>query len=348
MATYSRFIVSGRDAASVPTTRRRIDITSPNVPFEVPNTYNFNLGAYTLNSTGAPTAPPLQPLSSFVIDSSSQANYYVSTEITDGASGNIVGAGSKPQNWGYVYFGITYQDSTYWDSYSGNPDTGHTLASNNVIWYLDFDDYPAYGPDLVRAHNGYTYQVYSADNPFGFSFSRSSNTVTVKAYNPSDNSIFYTRSATVDPTKTVRVIMGTYASSSNVYGTYNIVSQSGNYFLGAAPTPIPPEGVFNGQYEEEIVYNTNPTATLPKLFSRQPITITKGLVSRLTEDGFVNASTRLSLNVASAIAPYDLVELNKMQSGAQRYTSARMIDSSVSSGGGGGTTTEPTSIQTWY
>lgn len=108
---------------------------------------------------------------------------------------------------------------------------------------------------------------------------------------------------------------------------------------------------------KEILPNTLPTERLTlktideqgHLFYFDQISITsrKDLISNLPDDGFFNTEKRISVGSFSNLTPYDLNELNKLQSGTSSHTSARIIDSTENAGegGGGGTVTE---IQTWY
>lgn len=170
----------------------------------------------------------LIPLSN-VQQITTRQTFYVSEPVLDGTSGRITFAGSKPQNWGHVFCGITTLPQSSFRSASSNStintvDTNHTLDGQGVIWYLDFDDYAGYPPDLVRAHNGYQYADYSASNPFAFGWSRSGSNVTVTAVNPSTDGVIYTRTATIS-SGTPRIILAGVAAE---YGNYNVnvVSQT--------------------------------------------------------------------------------------------------------------------------
>ena len=108
---------------------------------------------------------------------------------------------------------------------------------------------------------------------------------------------------------------------------------------------------------KEILPNTLPTERLSLntiddqsrlvYFDQISITSRKDLISNLPDDGFFNTEKRISVGSFSNLTPYDLNELNKLQSGTRSHTSARIIDSTGAEGegGGGGTVTE---IQTWY
>ena len=168
--------------------------------------------------------------------SASYETFYVSDVLEDGASGIITFQGNKPQNWGFVYFGVTTLTQSSFrtpsatstiNNVAGHPsESTHTLASDGVIWYLDFDDYPEYTPDLVRAHIGYAYTDWSAQNQFRFGWSRSGSSVTVTAINPSTNAIFYTRTASGIVGNPRVVLSGVASSAGAVLPSVNVVSQS--------------------------------------------------------------------------------------------------------------------------
>lgn len=329
--TYGRFPISS--SSSGPTE------SIPNIDIDL------GVGKYIFNSTGGATEDnrTISPLSSFTIDSSANANFYVSNELTDGTTGNIVGPGSKPQNWGLVYFGITYQDQAYWNTQTGTPNTGHSLAGNDVIWYLDFDDYPEYASDLVRGHNGYAYQSWSANNEFGFSWSRSGTSVTVKAFRPDNNSVFYTRTATIDANETVRLIIGSFASSSNVYGTYNWVSQSGNLFVDP-PVSIPAAGLYeNPNTITESWPSSGYTAPSLSFYDRKRIQVS-------AENTITHAPKhfRKTIECIDNTVPFNLSELRKLDGTQRQYQIARAISSDGGAGAGGGGGGGTAEIQTWY
>jgi len=201
--------------------------------------YNFTVVATDAENQDSSRAFSLQAVSIIPLTgvsfSTSYQTFYVSDVLESGASGNILFQGGKPQNWGWVYLGIT----TLTESSFRTPDatstintvnTGTTLAGSGVIWYLDFDDYPEYPPDLVRAHNSYTYQEYSAGSQFAFGWSRSGSSVTVTAINPSTNSVIYTRTAsgiTGDPRL---VLAGVTSSSGLILAKANVISQAPEIF----------------------------------------------------------------------------------------------------------------------
>lgn len=197
-------------------------------------TYNFTVIANDQENQDSSRAftlivNALVPLSN-VQQITTRNTFYVSEPVLNGTSGRITFAGSKPQNWGHVFCGVTTLTQSSFRSASANStinsvDTNHTIDSQGVIWYLDFDDYAVYEPDLVRAHNPYTYQGYSAASTFAFGWSRSGLDVTVTAINPSSNSVIYTRTASVSNGTTPRIILAGVAAE---YGNYNVdvVSQT--------------------------------------------------------------------------------------------------------------------------
>lgn len=173
------------------------------------------------------------PMTEFVVDNTTfddpnSMNFYNSDVMADGDSGEIVFQGSKPQNWGYLYLGVAYQDMN-----STNCGSNHaalqsdTLASANYQIFLDFDDYPEYSTDLARRFHSYTYTTYSASNEMGFRYSRSGNVITVESFNPSNGNAIYNRTVTVDAAQDARVFLVAAPSSSLVGGTYSVISQSG-------------------------------------------------------------------------------------------------------------------------
>ena len=197
--------------------------------------YNFTVDATDAENQDSSRAFSLListkiPLTGVSIPASYQT-FYVSDVLQDGASGRITFQGGKPQDWGHVFFGITTLTQSSFrtpnaTSTINTVDTGHTLAGQGVIWYLDFDDYPEFGPDLVRAHNGYTYSTYDAANPFAFGWSRSGSSVTVTAINPTADTVIYTRTAS-SITGNARVVLAGVTSSAGLrLAKANVTSQS--------------------------------------------------------------------------------------------------------------------------
>jgi len=166
-------------------------------------------------------------------------------------------------------------------------------------------------------------------------------------------------------------------------GTYTFDNNSAMYMFDPdRTTTVPTAGLMVEEYEESTTFNhslnikigdiisTNVITTSKQIlpntlpaerltlktvdeqdrfvyFDEISITSRKDLISNLPDDGFFNTEKRISVGSFSNLTPYDLNELNKLQSGTRSHTSARIIDSTGAEGegGGGGTVTE---IQTWY
>lgn len=207
------------------------------------NTVVYNVSTLSNIYSGGPLM--YGELESFTIDNtaydnSTYWNFYNSNVMTDGDSGEIVLAGNKPQNWGFLYLGIAYQDMNNSNiSTSRSTVESTTLAASNYQVFLDFDDYPEYSTDLARRFHSYDYTGYSATNEMGFRYSRTGNSITVESFNPSNGSAIYNRTVTVDAAQDARIFLMAAPSSSLVGGTYDVISQSGSIkFLGDQPAAV--------------------------------------------------------------------------------------------------------------
>jgi len=206
------------------------DINMPDL-FGPTNTVNYKVSSMNDLYSGGPVQYGL--MTEFVIDNTAYDdpnywNFYNSDIINDGDSGEITFAGNKPQNWGFLYFGVAYQDmnSTNINASRGGAESD-TLATSNYQIFLDFDDYPEYSTDLARRFHSYTYTGYSASNTMGYRYSRTGNNITLESFNPSNGSAIYNRTVTVDPAEDTRLFLAAMPSSSLVAGTYDVLSQSG-------------------------------------------------------------------------------------------------------------------------
>lgn len=294
-------------------------------------------------------------MTEFVVDNTAfddpnSMNFYNSDVMADGDSGEIVFQGSKPQNWGYLYLGVAYQDMN-----STNCGSNHaalqsdTLASANYQIFLDFDDYPEYSTDLARRFHSYTYTSYSASSEMGFRYSRSGNVITVESFNPSNGNTIYNRTVTVDTAQDARVFLVAAPSSSLVGGTYSVISQSGTTvirdtaagFISLTNTNLTPT------YE---VPTNMPTLTGSSMYSR-PIRNLMPLAIKASSDSARTKSNAVTVTMfiknEADVMFLDDNGVGKFQQVTPFNDPIPPSDSTTTTGNtGGGGSSGP--VQTWF
>jgi len=320
-------------------------VETDSAPFETPNTHTFGLGYYTINSTGADqTAVPSDPLSV--------------------ANCGITLSSSWAQSLGIAVNGLQlYVPVSSWTTYNNLQNT-----QSNI------------GVDLQGL---VTTQEINTSNAIDITFAFTTTVYMIRqtAWNAVDitgwTSIGNAGNIIQDSATDEAVYERTFTA-----GTYTFDNDSAMYMFNPdRTTTVPTAGLMVEEYEESTTFNHNSNIKVGDVISTNVITVSKGilpntlpterlslntidgqnrlvyldqisitsikdLISNLPDDGFFNTEKRISVGSFSNLTPYDLNELNKLQSGTNSYTSARIIDSTGAEGeGGGGTVTE---IQTWY
>ena len=321
-------------------------VETDSAPFETPNTHTFGLGYYTINSTGADqTAVPSDPLSV--------------------ANCGITLSSSWAQSLGIAVNGLQlYVPVSSWTTYNNLQNT-----QSNI------------GVDLQGL---VTTQEINTSNAIDITFAFTTTVYMIRqtAWNAVDitgwTSIGNAGNIIQDSATDEAVYERTFTA-----GTYTFDNDSAMYMFNPdRTTTVPTAGLMVEEYEESTTFNHNSNIKVGDVISTNVITVSKGilpntlpterlslntidgqnrlvyfdqisitsikdLISNLPDDGFFNTEKRISVGSFSNLTPYDLNELNKLQSGTSSHTSARIIDSTgaAGEGGGGGTVTE---IQTWY
>jgi hypothetical protein len=320
-------------------------VETDSAPFETPNTHTFGLGYYTINSTGADqTAVPSDPLSV--------------------ANCGITLSSSWAQSLGIAVNGLQlYVPVSSWTTYNNLQNT-----QSNI------------GVDLQGL---VTTQEINTSNAIDITFAFTTTVYMIRqtAWNAVDitgwTSIGNAGNIIQDSATDEAVYERTFTA-----GTYTFDNDSAMYMFNPdRTTTVPTAGLMVEEYEESTTFNHNSNIKVGDVISTNVITVSKGilpntlpterlslntidgqnrlvyfdqisitsikdLISNLPDDGFFNTEKRISVGSFSNLTPYDLNELNKLQSGTNSYTSARIIDSTGAEGeGGGGTVTE---VQTWY
>jgi hypothetical protein len=320
-------------------------VETDSAPFETPNTHTFGLGYYTINSTGADqTVVPSDPLSV--------------------ANCGITLSSSWAQSLGIAVNGLQlYVPVSSWTTYNNLQNT-----QSNI------------GVDLQGL---VTTQEINTSNAIDITFAFTTTVYMIRqtAWNAVDitgwTSIGNAGNIIQDSATDEAVYERTFTA-----GTYTFDNDSAMYMFNPdRTTTVPTAGLMVEEYEESTTFNHNSNIKVGDVISTNVITVSKGilpntlpterlslntidgqnrlvyfdqisitsikdLISNLPDDGFFNTEKRISVGSFSNLTPYDLNELNKLQSGTNSYTSARIIDSTGAEGeGGGGTVTE---VQTWY
>jgi len=329
--------------------RISVNIETDSAPFTTPNTTQFNLGSFTLNSTGG----------------SSQRTAGGTLSVEN--SGITLGAGWY-QPLAIAVNGLQLKIPTNnWTTYNNLQNT-----QTNI------------GVDLQGLIT--TTEINSSDSiPITFAYSTTVYMVRQTSWNGVDTtgwSSLGNAGNIIQDSGTDEAVYGrTFAA-----GTYNFDNNSAMYFFDPdRTTTIPPEGLLDETYSETIIYDTNPTNSITPYveysnlevsngifpvttpterisvktsnevktftyFTEKNIFVRKSLTSNLPDDGFFDSKTTLSIFVPTGNTPFDIYQLSKDQygQGFSQYIKARVIDSTGNSGGtgsGGGTTTGP--IQSW-
>jgi hypothetical protein len=323
-------------------------VETDSAPFETPNTHTFGLGYYTINSTGGDQL--VSP-----------------TDTLSVANCGITLSSSWAQPLGIAVNGLQLKAPAWyiWTTYNNLQNTQSNIGVDfqGLVTTQEINTSDAI--DITFAFTTTVYMIRQTNW----------NTVDITGW----TSIGNAGNIIQDISSDEAVYERTFTA-----GTYTFDNNSAMYMFNPDRSKtVPTAGLMVEEYEEsttfnhnlniklgdiistnviniskEILPNTLPTERLTlktideqgHLFYFDQISITsrKDLISNLPDDGFFNTEKRISVGSFSNLTPYDLNELNKLQSGTRSHTSARIIDSTGAAGeggGGGGTVTE---IQTWY
>jgi hypothetical protein len=350
-------------------------IETDSAPFQTPNTHTFDLGYYTINSTGADAQTPV---------TYTQGGLY-GEQISTSTARNTIASGdvgiTLPFTNATLFTSISYGDigdnyAYMWVGFFKPPTTG------TYTFYTSSDDGSGvWIGDIASDETGRTTSNAVVNNDMGSGHGNQERSGTI--------------SLTADTYYPIRIVHEEGTGGSNMTFSWAGPSISKNtdlsqyyYYAGdgsdfASTTTVPPAGLMVEEYEESTTFNHNSNIKVGDIISTNVITVSKeilpntlpterlslntiddqsrlvyfdqisiasrkDLISNLPDDGFFNTEKRISVGSFSNLTPYDLNELNKLQSGTRSHTSARIIDSTGAEGeggGGGGTVTE---IQTWY
>lgn len=329
--------------------RISVNIETDSAPFTTPNTTQFNLGSFILNSTG-------------------------------GSSQRTAGGTLSVENCGITLGAGWYQPLAI--AVNG---LQLKIPTNNWTTYNNLQNTQTnIGVDLQGLIT--TTEINSGDSiPITFAYSTTVYMVRQTNWNGVDTtgwSSLGNAGNIIQDSGTDEAVYGrTFAA-----GTYNFDNNSAMYFFDPdRTTTIPPEGLLDETYSETIIYDTNPTNSItpykeyssievsnmvipvttptervtlqtnpgdnpPVYFTETTITSRKALISNLPDDGFFDSKATISLFVAYGNTPFNMYELNKNQYGigSAEYVKARAIDSTGATGGGGGGGGGTTEIQTWF
>jgi len=322
-------------------------VETDSAPFETPNTHTFGLGYYTINSTGGD-----QQVSS--------------TDTLSVANCGITLSSSWAQPLGIAVNGLQlYIPVNGWTTYNNLQNTQSNIGVDLQGLVATQEINTSDAIDITFAFTTTVYMIrqtnWGAVDTTGWtSIGNAGNII----QDSSADEAVYERTFTA--------------------GTYTFDNNSAMYMFDPdRTTTVPTAGLMVEEYEESTTFNHNSNIKVGDIISTNVITVSKeilpntlpterltlktideqsrlvyfdqisiasrkDLISNLPDDGFFNTEKRISVGSFSNLTPYDLNELNKLQSGSRSHTSARIIDSTGAAGeggGGGGTVAE---IQTWY
>jgi hypothetical protein len=322
-------------------------IETDSAPFQTPNTHIFDLGYYTINSTGADQTVN-------------------STDTLSVANCGITLSSSWAQPLGIATNGLQlYIPVNGWTTYNNLQNTQSNIGVDlqGLVTTQEINTSDAI--DITFAFTTTVYMIRQTNW----------NAVSTTGWTSIGNAGNILQDSGTDEA----VYERTFAA-----GTYTFDNNSAMYMFNPdRTTTVPTAGLMVEEYEESTTFNHNSNIKVGDIISTNVITVSKeilpntlpterlslntidgqsrlvyfdqisiasrkDLISNLPDDGFFNTEKRISVGSFSNLTPYDLNELNKLQSGTRSHTSARIIDSTGAEGeggGGGGTVTE---IQTWY
>ena len=322
-------------------------VETDSAPFQTPNTHTFDLGYYTINSTGADqTVNSTDPLSV--------------------ANCGVTLSSSWAQPLGIAVNGLQLKIPTNnWTTYGNLENTQSNIGVDlqGLVTTQEINT-----SDAIDITFAFTTTVYMIRQT-------SWNAVSTTGWTSIGNAGNILQDSGTDEAVYERTFTA---------GTYTFDNNSAMYMFNPdRTTTVPTAGLMVEEYEESTTFNHNSNIKVGDIISTNVITVSKeilpntlpterlslktidgqsrlvyfdeisitsrkDLISNLPDDGFFNTEKRISVGSFSNLTPYDLNELNKLQSGSRSHTSARIIDSTGAEGeggGGGGTVTE---IQTWY
>lgn len=321
-------------------------VETDSAPFGTPNTHIFDLGYYTINSTGAD-----QQVSS--------------TDPLSVANCGITLSSSWAQPLGIAVNGLQLKiPVNNWTTYNNLQNTQSNIGVDlqGLVTTQEINT-----SDAIDITFAFTTTVYMIRQT-------SWNAVDITGWTSIGNAGNILQDSATDEAVYERTFTA---------GTYTFDNNSAMYMFNPdRTTTVPTAGLMVEEYEESTTFNHNSNIKVGDIISTNVITVSKeilpntlpterlslntiddqsrlvyfdqisitsrkDLISNLPDDGFFNTEKRISVGSFSNLTPYDLNELNKLQSGTRSHTSARIIDSTGAEGegGGGGTVTE---IQTWY
>ena len=321
-------------------------VETDSAPFGTPNTHTFDLGYYTINSTGAD-----QQVSS--------------TDPLSVANCGITLSSSWAQPLGIATNGLQlYIPVNGWTTYNNLQNTQSNIGVDlqGLVTTQEINTSDAI--DITFAFTTTVYMIRQTNW----------NAVDITGWTSIGNAGNILQDSSADEAVYERTFTA---------GTYTFDNNSAMYMFNPdRTTTVPTAGLMVEEYEESTTFNHNSNIKVGDIISTNVITVSKeilpntlpterlslntiddqsrlvyfdqisitsrkDLISNLPDDGFFNTEKRISVGSFSNLTPYDLNELNKLQSGTRSHTSARIIDSTGAEGegGGGGTVTE---IQTWY
>lgn len=322
-------------------------IETDSAPFQTPNTHTFDLGYYTINSTGSD-----QQVSS--------------TDTLSVANCGITLSSSWAQPLGIAVNGLQLKIPTNnWTTYNNLQNTQSNIGVDlqGLVTTQEINTSDAI--DITFAFTTTVYMIRQTNW----------NAVDITGWTSIGNAGNILQDSSTDEAVYERTFTA---------GTYTFDNNSAMYMFNPdRTTTVPTAGLMVEEYEESTTFNHNSNIKVGDIISTNIITVSKeilpntlptervslhtiddqsrlvyfdeisitsrkDLISNLPDDGFFNTEKRISVGSFSNLTPYDLNELNKLQSGSRSHTSARIIDSTGAEGeggGGGGTVTE---IQTWY
>jgi len=357
----------------------RVSIQSEhtNAPFITPNTTQFDLGYFTLNSTGGSALTPVtytqggiygeQISTSTARSTIASGDVGITLPFTNATLFTSISYGDIGDNYAYMWIGFFKPPTTGTYTFYTSSDDG------SGVWI----------GDIASDATGRTASNAVVNNDMGSGHGNQERSGTI--------------SLTADVYYPIRIVHEEGSGGSNMTFSWagpgiSKTTDLSQYFYYAgdgsdfaAATTVPPEGLLNQEYSETIIYDTNPTnsitpyveysnlevsngifpVTIPTerisvktsnevktftYFTEKNIFVRKSLTSNLPDDGFFDSKTTLSIFVPTGNTPFDIYQLSKDQygQGFSQYIKARVIDSTGNSGGtgsGGGTTTGP--IQSW-
>jgi hypothetical protein len=203
---------------------------------------------FTMNATSADITVPrtftiTRTANLSVVYTSANAainNFYVSNvEIPNDTLVHYINfAGGRPNNWGWLWFGLTYCTQHYFApssafrTVSANEDE---IADNGAQFYVSFATYNS--TNYAFAHWPYTYTSSVLNtSQIGFKWRRNDSVLNIWCYNPDTGADFYNRTVQLNTSLSPRLVIATKRSTGTVVNHSITGTSLPGFFVQSAAT----------------------------------------------------------------------------------------------------------------